>query len=85
MAKNEVDFLQGFIDWQNDMRFSAQDILSPERYIDELEKKRKCQAVDKALLMIEAYGNQGIDWNQEMINHLALILKGEDDDNATRY
>jgi hypothetical protein len=29
--------------------------------------------------MIEAYGSRGIDWNQEMINHLALILKGEDE------
>jgi len=79
MARTEIDLLQGFIDWQNDKRFSAQDILSPERYIEELEQTRKSQAVDKALLMIEAYGNQGIDWNQEMIDHLALILKGEDE------
>lgn len=79
MARNDIDLLQGYIDWQNEKRFSAQDILSPERYLEEVEQARKSLAVDKALLMIEAYGNQGIDWNQEMINHLALILKGEDE------
>lgn len=78
MSRNDVDFLQGYIDWQNDKRFSAHDMLTPERYIDELEQTKKCQAVDKALLMIEAYGNQGIDWNQEMIDHLKLILEGKD-------
>ena len=79
MARTEIDLLQGYIDWQNEKRFSAQDILSPERYLEEVEQVRKSLAVDKALLMIEAYGNQGIDWNQEMINHLALILRGEDE------
>lgn len=79
MAKTEIDLLQGYIDWQNDKRFSAQDILSPERYIEELEQTRKSQAVDKALLIIEAYGTRGIDLNQEMIDHLALVLKGEDE------
>jgi hypothetical protein len=79
MAKTEIDLLQGYIDWQNEKRFSAQEILSPERYLEEVELSRKSQAVDKALVMIEAYGSRGIDWNQEMINHLALILKGEDE------
>jgi len=78
MVRNDADFLQGFLDWQIDMRFSANDF-SPERYLKEIEQFKKVQAVDKALLMIEAYGNQGIDWNQEMINHLALILNGEDE------
>lgn len=78
MAKNDADFLQGFLDWQIDMRFSANDF-SPERYLKEIEQFKKVQAVEKALLMIEAYGNQGIDWNQEMIDHLAIILKGEDE------
>lgn len=78
MAKNDADFLQGFLDWQIDMRFSANDF-SPERYLKEIEQFKKVQAVEKALLMIEAYGNQGIDWNKEMIDHLALILKGEDE------
>lgn len=78
MAKTDADFLQGFLDWQVEMRFSASD-LSPERYLREREQLKKVQAVDKALLMIQAYGNQGIDWEQEMIDHLALILRCEDE------
>lgn len=79
MAKNDADFLQGFLDWQTEMRFSAHEILSPERYLEQLEQTKKCLAVEKALLMIETYGSQGIDWSQEMIDHLALILRCEDE------
>lgn len=69
----DVDVLEHYLDWRNEMRFREGD-LSPARYAADMRLMRNENVINKALEMLEKY-NKGTDWNQEMLNSLEAILR----------
>lgn len=69
----DVDLIEHYLNWKIDMQLRSGDY-TPERYAEHMALIRNETVINKALEMLEKY-NKGTDWNQEMLDSLAAILR----------
>lgn len=69
----DVNLIEHYLDWKINMQLRAGDY-GPERYAEHMALLRNEKVIDKALEMLDKY-SMGTDWNQEMLDSLAAILR----------
>jgi hypothetical protein len=69
----DVDLIEHYLDWKINMQLRERDY-GPERYAEHMALLRNENVINKALEMLDKY-NKGTDWNQEMLDSLAAILR----------